>query len=55
MKKILISLLTICALVVSLSACSDYDNDKVPELVIPPDATQSVDVTNGIGGFDAVD
>lgn len=54
MKKKLIALLTICALALLPAACSDRDNDNVPELVIPPNATQTVDVTNGIGGFDAV-
>ncbi len=54
MKKKLIILFTVCALAVFLTACSDRDNDNNPELVIPPDATQTADVTNGIGGFDAV-
>lgn len=55
MKKILIVLSALILFTVSFAACSDSDNDNIPELVIPdPSATQTVDETNGIGGFDAV-
>jgi hypothetical protein len=52
MKRLLILLLLLFAVI--LTACSDTDKDNAPELIIPPGATQTVDETNGIGGFDAV-
>ncbi len=52
MKKLI--LIILCVFAVLLSACSDTDNDAVPELVIPSSAVSPTAAeTNGIGGFDA--